>query len=87
MTTSDRQVWRWGNNQYGQLLESNGAFDSNVSRTNRTAPVEIPRLEGFQHLAAGARHGVAVTAGDVFTWGNNGEGQLGNGTTIAHYDP
>ncbi len=84
--TSDSHVWGWGNNQYGQLLEGDEAFGDNVSRTNRTAPVEIPRLEGVQHLAAGARHGVAVTADDVFTWGHNGEGQLGNGTTVSRYD-
>ncbi|MGW0580305.1 RCC1 domain-containing protein, partial [Streptomyces sp. NPDC002920] len=44
--TSDSHVWGWGNNQYGQLLEGDESFDDNVSRTNRTAPVEIPRLEG-----------------------------------------
>ncbi|WP_301364382.1 RCC1-like domain-containing protein [Streptomyces xanthophaeus] len=84
--TSDSHVWGWGNNQYGQLLEGDESFGDNVSRTNRTAPVEIPRLEGVQHLAAGARHGVAVTADDVFTWGHNGEGQLGNGTTVPRYE-
>ncbi|MER7947843.1 sialidase [Streptomyces sp. NPDC096079] len=84
--TSDSHVWGWGNNQYGQLLEGDEAFGDNISRTNRTAPVEIPRLEGVQHLAAGARHGVAVTADDVFAWGHNGEGQLGNGTTVARFE-
>ncbi|MFF2780312.1 RCC1-like domain-containing protein [Streptomyces sp. NPDC058052] len=84
--TSDSHVWGWGNNQYGQLLEGDEAFGDNVSRTNRTAPVEIPRLEGVQHLAAGARHGVAVTADDVFAWGHNGEGQLGNGTTVSRFE-
>ncbi|MER5412206.1 RCC1-like domain-containing protein [Streptomyces virginiae] len=84
--TSDSHVWGWGNNQYGQLLEGDESFGDNISRTNRTAPVEIPRLEGVQHLAAGARHGVAVTADDVFTWGHNGEGQLGNGTTVPRYE-
>ncbi|MEV6380495.1 sialidase [Streptomyces sp. NPDC051773] len=85
-TTSDSHVYGWGNNQYGQLLEGDESFEDNVSRTNRTAPVEIPRLEGVQHLAAGARHGVAVTADDVFTWGHNSEGQLGNGTTVSRFD-
>lgn len=84
--TSDSHVYGWGNNQYGQLLEGDEAFDDNVSRTNRTAPVEIPRLEGVQHLAAGARHGVAVTADEVFAWGHNGEGQLGNGTTVSRFE-
>lgn len=84
--TSDSHVWGWGNNQYGQLLENDESFEDTVSRTNRTAPVEIPRLRGVQHLAAGARHGVAVTADDVFAWGYNAEGQLGDGTTVARYD-
>ncbi|WP_217231634.1 RCC1 domain-containing protein [Streptomyces anulatus] len=84
--TSDSMVWGWGNNQYGQLLETDEAFDQNTSRTNRTAPVEIPRLEGVQQLAAGARHGAAVTADEVVTWGHNGEGQLGNGTTTPRYE-
>ncbi|WP_326770766.1 sialidase (plasmid) [Streptomyces sp. NBC_01591] len=84
--TSDSKIWGWGNNQYGQLLESDETFDNNISRTNRTAPVEIPRLEGVQHIAAGARHGVAVTADGIYTWGHNGEGQLGNGTTVARYE-
>jgi len=84
--TSDSHVYGWGNNQYGQLLEGDQSDGDNISRTNRTAPVEIPRLEGVQHLAAGLRHGVAVTADDVFTWGNNSEGQLGNGTTVSRFD-
>ncbi|MFJ9828588.1 RCC1-like domain-containing protein [Streptomyces sp. NPDC101160] len=84
---SDSHVWGWGNNQYGQLLESDEATDSDISLTNRTAPVEIPRLEGVQHLAAGARHGVAIIADTVDTWGNNSEGQLGNGTTVSRFSP
>ncbi|MEU8763816.1 sialidase [Streptomyces sp. NPDC048659] len=84
--TSDSHVWGWGNNQYGQLLEADESFADNISRTNRSAPVEIPRLEGVQHLAAGARHGVAVTADEVFAWGNNSEGQLGNGTTVSRFE-
>ncbi|MFD9010394.1 RCC1-like domain-containing protein [Streptomyces sp. NPDC059552] len=83
--TSDSHVWGWGDNQYGQLLEGDETFDSDVSRTNRTAPVEIPRLEGVQFLDGGARHGVALTADAVFTWGDNSHGQLGHGTTVPGY--
>ncbi|MFF4450196.1 RCC1 domain-containing protein [Streptomyces sp. NPDC001502] len=85
--TSDGTVWGWGYNQYGQLLEGEENFADTVARTNRTAPVEIPRLKGAQSLAAGARHAAAIIGGKVFTWGHNGEGQLGNGTTTpAHVE-
>ncbi|MFJ4584571.1 RCC1-like domain-containing protein [Streptomyces echinatus] len=84
--TKDGHVWGWGNNQYGQLLEEDESSGATVLGVNRTAPVEIPRLLGALDLAAGARHGVAVSAdGDVLTWGHNGEGQLGNGTTESRF--
>ncbi|MER5989353.1 RCC1 domain-containing protein [Streptomyces sp. NPDC001787] len=43
----------------------------------------MPRLKDAQHLAAGARHGAALIDGSVHTWGDNTEGQLGNGITTA----
>ncbi|MDY0816077.1 sialidase [Kitasatospora purpeofusca] len=83
--TSNGTVWGWGNNHYGQLLKADENFDTNVSRTNRTTPVEIARLKDAQSLTAGPRHGAAIIGGKVVTWGNNEEGQLGNGTTTSAY--
>lgn len=77
--TSDNMVWGWGNNQNNQLLEADPAAAKDAKTlTNRTAPVEIPRLEGAEQIAAGAHHGIAVFGEDVFAWGHNAEGQLGN---------
>ncbi|MEU7016007.1 sialidase [Streptomyces sp. NPDC046385] len=77
---SDGVVVGWGSNRYGQLLQ-----DDDGALTSITGAVEIPRLKDVQALAAGARHGVAITGGDVYAWGDNSEGQLGNGTTTAGY--
>ncbi|TXL91383.1 sialidase [Streptomyces sp. IB2014 016-6] len=60
--------------------------DAKAPRTNRTVPVEIPRLEGAQQIAAGANHGIAIFGDDVFAWGHNNEGQLGDRTTTSRVD-
>lgn len=83
--TSDSTVWGWGSNQYGQLPTDEENSGDNASRANRTAPVELTLLKDAQALAAGARHGLAVIAGDVYAFGDNSEGQLGNGTTTPGY--
>lgn len=64
-----------------QLLDEDEVFDGEVYRTNRTAPIEIPQLRGLTKLAAGAHHGVALKDDYVYTWGQNADGQLGNGNT------
>lgn len=63
-----------------ELLDSRGEGPS-----SSTPPVESssPPLEGVVDAAAGVGHSCAVTkAGDLYCWGENGDGQLGDGTTI-----
>lgn len=66
--------------------DADAIADAKAPRTNRTVPVEIPRLEGAQQIAAGANHGIAVFGEDVFAWGHNNEGQLGDRTTTARVE-
>jgi alpha-tubulin suppressor-like RCC1 family protein len=78
-------VWCWGSNQYGQL----GNGTPNMSPN--TAPAKVTMLGGAAQVSAGYGHACAVvgpipnggapTPGPLFCWGNNADGQLGDGTT------
>lgn len=82
---SDGTVWAWGDNLYGLLGNGTTGEDART-------PVQVPGLTGVSQISAGGGTGAAggetgshVVAlkpdGTVFVWGNNGAGQIGNGTT------
>ena len=77
---SDGTVYAWGENQYGQL--GNGTnTDSNIPVAVKTTGTP---MEGKQivQIAAGRWSSFALASdGTVYSWGFNGGGQLGNGTT------
>jgi alpha-tubulin suppressor-like RCC1 family protein len=81
-STQTTTTWAWGNNGAGQL--------GNDSTTNSSTPVTVADLDDqdVMALAAGDAHSMALLAdGTVRTWGQNGSGQLGNGTTIDSRTP
>lgn len=71
----------WGNNWEGQIGDG--------STENRLRPVEVSGLPGgVAAIALGARHSCAATsAGQLWCWGKNISGQLGDGTRIARPTP
>jgi uncharacterized repeat protein (TIGR02543 family) len=77
--TTNSRVYTWGSNGYGQL--------GSGTSLNRRTPTVIPFTglqvsETVQHIIAGNFHFLVVTStGRLFTWGYNGDGQLGNGST------
>ncbi len=68
-------VMSWGDNSVGQLGDGTASNDSNV-------PVAVKGLTGVTAVAAGFEHGLALLSnGTVMAWGDNSDGELGNGTT------
>jgi T5SS/PEP-CTERM-associated repeat protein len=70
---SDGTVWTWGSNNNGQLGDG--------TTTNRSSPVMVAGLDDVMTaVAAGYYHSLALKwDGTVWTWGNNFNGQLGDG--------
>lgn len=77
----DGSVWAWGANGAGQLGDGTTA--------DRFAPVEVIGLDAeILGIAAGASHTLALASdGAVWSWGGNGSGQLGDGTTTPRSAP
>jgi alpha-tubulin suppressor-like RCC1 family protein len=72
----------WGSNQYGQL--GNGApLDGDASPASSPVPVPVSGLpSSIASIGGGYNHSCAVTTGGAaLCWGDNANGQLGNGTT------
>ena len=75
--SSDGEVFAWGSNSYGKL-GTEAWQDSSVP-----LPVDtrgVLRGKVVTAISAGHRHSLALTSdGEVFAWGSNSNGQLGNG--------
>ena len=73
------KVWSWGYNSTGQL--------GNGTKTKSTKAVKVltedgEELKDIVDIQAGADFAIAITSSnEVYAWGNNASGQLGNGTT------
>lgn len=71
---SDGHVYGWGFNGYGQVGDG--------TTTNRSTPTltALPSGLTFTRVEAGRYHSMALASnGELYTWGANPDGRLGNG--------
>jgi alpha-tubulin suppressor-like RCC1 family protein len=77
----DGTLWTWGSNPDGRLGDG--------STTSRSSPgTTAGGGTDWSQVSAGCIHTAAVkTNGTLWTWGNNGSGQLGAGSTTSRSSP
>ena len=81
---SDGTVWSWGYNGEGQR----GDGTSGTAASDTPAKVTLPTGAIAVEIAVGGRHALArLQNGDVYAWGRNASGQLGQGTTTLSGTP
>ena len=70
----DGKVWAWGSNDFGQLGDG-------TTKDSRT-PVQVQNIGGITDVAkGGVKYSLALHEdGTVWAWGNNENGNLGDGT-------
>jgi hypothetical protein len=73
----DGVPYAWGNDSWGQLGNRKEEPDSTTP-----IPVEVPKGVTYSFVATGGETSYGVTSsGDVYAWGDNSTGELGNGKT------
>lgn len=79
--TTDGKLWAWGLNNFGQLGQGN--------TTSYSSPVQVGALTTWSVSATGEGESMSAikTDGTLWGWGNNGTGQLGNGSTTNTNSP
>ena len=75
---SDGTMVSWGSDAHGQLGDDTALIDKSV-------PVVVGNATGIIAVAAGNYHSLALKSdGTMLSWGEDGNGQLGDNVTLAN---
>lgn len=78
---TDGTLWVWGNNsniQLGSILP--GQLES--------MPLKIGTSSDWKYLSTGLNHSIGIkNNGELWSWGNNASGELGDGTYVNRTEP
>ena len=84
------RTYCWGFNRSGQIGQSPDPVCGTEPYTFPCSmtPLELPGALSFAVTSGGVEHACGVTvAGELYCWGGNARGQLGDGTIISHTVP
>ncbi|MEI6092988.1 MAG: Ig-like domain-containing protein [bacterium] len=77
---SDKTLWGWGTNDYGELGDG--------TTTTKSSPTRVLLLDNVDDFEIGSAHSIALKHdGTVWVWGYGGVGQIGNGTNVTSFMP
>ena len=78
---NDGSLWTWGYNSFGQLGDN--------SNTNKSSPVQTAAGGiNWKQVSCSLFHTAAIkTDGELWTWGQNGYGELGDNTLTNRSSP
>ncbi len=80
VVTSTNRILVWGRNDNGQV--GKGTTTNVYSPTDITGQFNLAVEETITQVSLGGYHSAVLTSnGRIFTWGDNSNGQLGDGTT------
>ena len=79
--TIDGELFCWGDNSYGQLGHSL------TEGTSFPVIIVEEEREGWEIVSTGNNHSCGITGGDLFCWGQNNYGQIGDGTKNTRVEP
>jgi alpha-tubulin suppressor-like RCC1 family protein len=86
---SNGTVMAWGDNEVGQLGQGSTTGPEHCYKETEptqcsTRPVAVRELSDVTAIAAGQNYALALLSnGTVMSWGSNGQGELGNGTSVS----
>lgn len=74
-------LYCWGNNDKGQLGVST------APDTSSSSPIRVGSASDWSGIVGGRTHSCGLRSGSIWCWGENGNNQLGDGTTTDRMSP